>query len=274
MSLVVKRTSVLLDPSLYKMKVLLYGFSGIGKSTWLGTVPNIGIAACETGHGSGQLSNARADVLFCEPASYAEFDAVCSGAAPVEFKPLTALGIDSLSDMNKTFIKDYALSFPRSKGDSDKRRNGIPELDDYGTMAELTRRLLRKAIGLGKHVIATATLRIDKPDPDSGQGEMLIGPDLPGQMFLGSTAMFDLVLCLRTRQKLRDPKDAKSKYTERYFVTQATSGLIAKSRLCDGPGFPLLDEEEIFDPATGRGTFSYMLDKIQKRLAEAHAKAK
>ena len=268
MSLVVKNSRQLIDPAHLKLKMLLVALPGFGKTTFLSTVPDIGVAVCEDGHGKGLLSVAGAGIEYVEPTTYEEFDTVCSGLVPA-FKTKAAIGLDSLSNMAKTFIKDKALSIPRQKGDSQKRKMGVPELDDYGMMAELTRRLIAKLLNQDKHVIVTATLRIQTPDAETGQGEFLIGPDLPGQMFLGSTAMFDLVLVGRSRTLLKDPKDAKSKYTERYWVTESTGGIVAKNRLVAGgqTSKPLLAPEEIYDPATGRGTFPYLLEKVSKAYA-------
>jgi hypothetical protein len=94
-------------------------------------------------------------------------------------------------------------------------------------------------------------------------------------MFTGSAAMFDTVMCLKLRSKLRDPKDAKSRYTERYFVTAGDGkGLIAKCRCVIDGAPPLLDTEEIFDPATGTGTFPVLLKKVTERYAEYYEKQK
>ena len=128
-------------------------------------------------------------------------------------------------------------------------------------MGEICRRLLRKLIEShpDKHLIVTATERYDKPDPENGQAELLIGPDLPGAMFLGSTAMFDLVLRMRTRGVLRDPKDPKSRYLERYLVCQHDGkGTLAKSRINTVEG-SILDKEEI-------GDFNVIYSKIATKL--------
>jgi len=241
--------------------MLVYGLPGTGKTLFASTAPNVGIAACETGHGQGLLTIADKGVEYVLPSSLAEFEQICSGKL---FQDKSSIALDSLSDMTRTFIKDAALAIPRARGESDKRKRGVPELDDYGIMAEITRKLLRNLLAQDKHVIVTATEKYDKPDPENGQGESLIGPDLPGQMFLGSTAMFDVVLRLRTRPALRDPKDAKTRYTQRYFLTQPDgAGSVVKCRL-NKAGNPLLDKEEIFDPAAGVGTFVYLLEKILK----------
>jgi hypothetical protein len=216
---------------------------------------------CETGHGKGQLSTATNGYTAGDLNSYNDFEEFCSGVGHDKFG---VEGLDSLSDMSKTFIKDKALSLPRAKGESLKRALGIPELDDYGVMGELTRKLLRKLLDQQKHTVVLSGLRVDKPDPENGQGEMLIGPDLPGQMFIGSTAMFDLVLCLRTRSVLRDPRDAKSRYTERYFLTENTGGILAKNRLSvSEKGISFLPTEVIFDKEKGTGTFDWFLSKAK-----------
>jgi hypothetical protein len=171
--------------------------------------------------------------------------------------------------MVRTFIKEKALSMPRQKGESQKRALGVPELDDYGVMGELTRKLIRKLLDQNRHTVCTCGLRIDKPDPENGQGEMLIGPDLAGQMFLGSTAMFDIVLIGRTRSLLRDPRDAKSRYTERYWLTEPSGGFLAKNRLsvAEGGG-SFLPAELIYDLKAGTGTFNDILGRAVRAYEE------
>lgn len=257
-------TRTLVEPSQLRLKILVHGLAGTGKTSFMATANNeasgrkLLVGSCETGHGRGLLSVAQAGFDYCELNSYNDFEEFCSGGPGA---PYQALGLDSLSWANKTFVKDKALSLPRSKGESQKRALGVPEIDDYGTMGELSRKLVQKLIGQPQHLVVTAGLRVDRPD-DNGQGEMLIGPDLPGQMFIGSTAMFDLVLCLRTRSVLRDPRDAKSRYTERYFITENTGGILAKNRLSvSDKGISFLPTEVIFDKDKGTGTFDWFLNQ-------------
>lgn len=258
MALMIRTTKELINPESLKLKILLIGLPGSGKTTFMATAPNLGAGICENGYGRGLLSVATKDFSYAELNSYSDFDEFCSGAA---FKDKDTLGLDSLSEMTRSFIKDKAVSMPRAKGESQKRALGVPELDDYGVIAELTRKLLQKIINQPKHIIVTSGLRIDRPDMETGQGETLIGPDLPGQMFLGSTAMFDVVLCLRSRSVLRDPKDAKSRYTERYFLTEGSGGILAKNRLSVGDkGISFLPKEVIFNQDKGTGTFTWFLD--------------
>lgn len=269
MSLEVQNTKNIIVPGKFRFVALIYGLPGTGKTSWVCSAPNPGVVACETGNGNGLLSVADRGLDFVTPSSYSEWETVCGGTL---FKDKETLIIDSISEMNRTFIKDYALSIPRTRGDSPKRRLGVPELDDYGTMGELLRRTLRKVIDSNptKNIIVTATEKYDRADPENGQAETLIGPDLPGAMMLGCTAMFDFVFRLRTRQKLRDPKDAKSRYIERYLLSQPDGqGSIVKCRgnKPDGSGTPLLAAEEVVE-TSGRGMVPFLLEKILKGYAE------
>jgi hypothetical protein len=263
LSLKIRNTREYIDPDKFRMVALIYSLPGCGKTSWVGTCPpeDTGIAACETGNGKGLLTIADRGFECVEPSDLNELEQFCSGKV---FPNKKVLVLDSLSAMYKTFIKDAALKIPRRMGESDKRKLGIPELDDYGAIGEMTRRLLNVFMNANpdKHLIVTATEKYDRPNENDAPGtESLIGPDLAGQMFLGSAAMFDFVLRLRTRPKLRDPKDPKSRYGERYFLTQQESGTIAKCR-SNSKGVPLLDREEVFDLTDHRGTFPYLLNKI------------
>lgn len=262
LSLISRNTKDLLDPEKFRLKVLCIAIPGTGKSTWAGTAPNPGFAACETGHGNGLASIATLGIDYCTPESYKEFESFCSGDV---FKEKDTLVVDSLSAMAKTFIKDYALTFPRGRGDTLKRKAGIPELDDYGVMGECTRRLLAKLLNLDKHVIVTCTLKMpQEANPEEGRVAMPGLPDLPGQMALAASAMFDATLIMRTRPALRDPKDAKSRYSQRYLMTQPTDQWAAKNRLGERYGQSFWADEEVFDLKAGLGTFPDLLNKVIK----------
>jgi hypothetical protein len=245
-----------------KLKVLLIGRSRTGKTSWAASAPNPGVAACETGHGGGLLSVMQAGVDFFEPQSLEEIDALASGHV---FKDKETLVLDSLSAMARTLVKDYALKIPRRGANSPKREQGVPELDDYGVMAEITRRILDALINLDKNIVVTA---LEKTEKDADGAPVAVGPDLPGQMFLAAPAMFDLCLYAKTRSKLKVPTDPKSKFTEYYLLTRNDGFHVGGDRNNIG-GKAILAPEEIYDITTGQGNFPY----IQKKLLDAYQAA-
>lgn len=249
---------------------MIYSLPGCGKTTWLGTLDpaTTGIAACETGNGNGLLPIADKGFECVEPTTLLELEKFCKGEV---FPTKRALVVDSISAMVRTLIKDATLQLPRKTGDSPKRKAGILELDDYQVLAEFTRKILNLLIQANptKHIIVTALEKYDRPNENDPPGtEALIGPDLPGQMFLGSPALFDFVFRMRTRPKLKNPADPKTRYNERYIQTQQVQGVIAKSRAAVN-GVSLLDPEEVFDLATGQGSVPYLIDKIAKGYSNA-----
>lgn len=243
---------------------MIYGLSGVGKTEWIGSCPPelTGIAACETGIGNGLLTIADRGYDHIIPENLTELEAFCNGKI---FPDKQILVLDSLSAMARTFIKDAALKIPRKGGDSDKRKMGCPEIDDYGTIASLTSRFLNRLLvaNPGKHIIVTALEKWDRPNENDPPGtESLFGPDLAGQMFNAAPALFDFVLRLRVREAMRTPGDAKSKYLQRYFQCERNRNVIAKCRANNGKGTQLLDSEEVFDPQAGVGTFNALVGKI------------
>ena len=273
MSLEVKRVSELVDPAKLKLKILIYAPTGAGKTVWAGTAPTPLFAACETGHGRGTLSLAKiaktlpGDIMYVAPDTRAELQQITSPDYP-GLAGRETLVLDSLSAMNQHILKAHALSFPRAKGDTPKRAAGVPELDDYGVMGELVRQLLVRADRLPCHLVVTAGLRVDKPDPETPGDILRIGPDLPGQMFLGAPAMFDLVLALKVRVAFKDPKKPETRFHQRYLLTEQDGVNVAKSRVfMGGKALNVLNREEIVDLETGAGTFPDILKRVQAAYA-------
>lgn len=256
-----------LNPDNFRFVGMVYAMPGTGKTSWVGTCdPKItGIAACETGLGSGLLSIANQGFDHIIPENMSDLEKFCKGEV---FPDKKILVLDSLSAMARTFIKDAVISMPRARGQTEKRSAGVLELDDFGTLAGFTSKLLNLLMtrNKDKHIIVTATEKYNKVDENDAPGtDSMFGPNLAGQMFLEAPALFDFVLRLRTRSLLRDPKDAKSRYNQRYFMTDKEQGTLAKCRSNDGRGKPLLDKEEIFDLETGQGSFDYLVNKIVSR---------
>ena len=111
-------------------------------------------------------------------------------------------------------------------------------------------------------------MRIKTPDAETGKGEYQIGPDLPGALFDASPAMFDFVWSIKTRSVLKDPKDAKSRTTQRVLLTQPDGVHIAKSR-ATASGKQILPGEIVIDRETGEGMFADVFGKILTGLRPA-----
>lgn len=235
--------------------------AGTGKTTWVGTCPpeDTGIAACDLGAGSGLLPIVDGGFDYIEPESLTDLEKFAKGEV---FPNKKILVLDNLSTMARTIVKDAALAIPRN-GDA-VRRFGVPDIKDYGAIAEMIRRVLIVLINANptKHILVTAHEKYDRPNENDPPGtQSLIGPELAGQMFLAAPSMFDFVLRLRTRSLLRNPSDAKSRYSQRFFETNQKEGIIAKCRAQKG-GKAMLDSEEVFDLETGAGGFPALLEKI------------
>lgn len=171
--------------------------------------------------------------------------------------------IDNLSTLARTLIKDAALEIPLNGQPS--RKLGVPDLKDYGTIAELTRRLLLALINCNpdKHILVLAHERFDKVNDNDPPGtESMIGPDLAGQLFLAAPSLFDFVFRLRLRSLLKNPADPKTRYLQRYLQCAPAPGVMAKCR-AHVKGKQVLDAEEIIDLETGQGTFPFLLEKIK-----------
>jgi len=270
LSLQVRNTRDYTNPDKFRMVALVYGLPGSGKTKWIGTCDprETGIAACETGQGNGLLTIAELGFDHVIPENFKELEEICEGKV---FKDKKVIVFDSLSAMARTIIKDTALKIPQNSDAS--RGMGVPSMRDYGVIASLTAGLLNKLLrnNPDKHILVTATEKYDKAgDNDPPGTESWFGPQLAGQMFTEAPALFDFVLRLRTRTLLKDPKDAKSKYVERFFQTDRQTGVIAKCR-ATVKDKPLLDPEEVFDVTTGRGTFPALLEKITRGYARVIA---
>lgn len=214
--------------------------------------------AIETGEGNGALTLADLNIDFITPENMAEIDGFLDPSCPL-FRDKDSIILDSASALSKSFVQKRALLIPRAQGSSEKRKLGIPEMDDYGTMGSLTRTVFEKLLSMDKNILVTAGLREKMPNMETGKGVHAIGPDLPGEMFWTSTAMFDFVFRLDVRRLKQ--KDGTWK-TERFLVTQTDGVTIAKGRPTRNSQ-PILAAEELIDLETGVGTIPYLIEKIK-----------
>ena len=226
----------------------------------MGTCPpeQTGIAACDKGTGSGLLPIADKGFEYIEPESLLDLEKFVKGEV---FKDKKILALDNLSTMARTLVKEAALAIPRN---SDAvRRFGVPDMKDYGVIAEIVRRILVTMIDANpdKHILVFAHERYDRPNETDAPGtESLVGPDLAGQLFLAAPSIFDFVFRLRLRTFLTNPADAKTKISQRYLQCAAQQGVLTKCR-AHVEGKTVLTEE-IVDLKTGEGSFPSIVNKL------------
>ena len=75
----IKNSKELIQPDKLRLKILVYGNPGTGKSLFASTAPDPGFLACETGAGSGILTVAEKGIDYVEPTSFNDIDEFCSG---------------------------------------------------------------------------------------------------------------------------------------------------------------------------------------------------
>lgn len=204
-------------------------------------------------------------VLAVVPTTFVDLRSICYDTFE-PFRKKGARALDSLTAMTKSFVKDHILAAfpPRNPKEAARRQAGVLTGLDYSDLGDTVRTLLNKFLSIDAHIVVTALEKTEKTDEGVVTG---IGPDLPGQLFLGAPALFDTVLYLKSRKVLKDPRDPKSAYLERYFITGNDGVHIGKDRNSAG-GKSFLDLEEVFippDPKTGfegRGTFPQLYAKI------------
>lgn len=260
------QTTDLAKPEHHLWKVLVIGAPGVGKTSFAATAPDVAIAACETGVGSGLLTLAHVPgITAVVPTTFMDLRSICYDTFE-PFRKKQTRALDSLTAMTKSFVKDHVLAtFPtKNAKEASRRQAGVPTGFDFGDIAETVRTLLTKLLAIPSHLIVTA---LPKTEKDETGSILSILPDLPGGLAMGAPAMFDTVLHLKTRKLLKDPRDPKSTFLERYFITGGDAVHVGKDRNSAG-GKSFLDAEEIFvppDPKTGfegRGTFPQLYAKI------------
>ena len=163
------------------VKCLVYGESGVGKTTLCKTAPKPVIISAE----SGLLSLKDQNIPVIEISSFADFkeayDFVTTDPKAARFETIC---LDSISDIAETVLAE------------EKKNCGADPRQAYGSYADKLLPYIKKFRDIeDKHVYFTAKARSQK----DGMTEMLMwGPSMPGQQ-LGPALpyLFDIVMALR-----------------------------------------------------------------------------
>ena len=204
---------------IYK-KILVYGDSGIGKTSLAKTVPDPIVIDTE----KGTLSLIGSKIDIAQIVSLSQMKEV------YEF-----LLKESKSDKRhfQTIFLDSGTEFQRRMLSDYMQNSGIlaPDWDTYEYILEQTRRLIRLLKDLPYHFVVTAL-----PIQKKVEGEQKLMPDFIGKIAREIGAIFDFVFYYTL---LEDESGEK----KRVLCTQPSNYWVAKSRINSVPKFmkPSLD---------------------------------
>lgn len=187
------------------VKMLVYGQSGVGKTSLIPTLPAPVVLSAE----GGLLSIAGADVPFLEIASMADLQEAYQWLTDsAEAQAFQSVALDSISEIAEVVLAEEL------KRNKDGRAA-------YGELNTVMTGLIRAFRDLpGKHVYFTA--KCEKAQDEAGR--MLYSPSMPGKtLTMQLPYFFDCVFALRVE------KDAEGN-THRMMMTDSDGLWLAKNR--------------------------------------------
>ncbi len=195
-------------------KILVYGDSGIGKTSLALTVPDPLVIDTE----KGTLSLMGSKVNIAQVVSLSQMKKVYEFLrrdAEKEDRHFQTIFLDSGTEFQRRMLSDYMQ----------KSGSLAPDWDTYEYILEQTRRLIRLLKDLPYHFIVTAL-----PIQKKVEGEEKLMPDFIGKIAREIGAIFDFVFYYTL---LEDETGEK----KRVLCTQPSNYWVAKSRIKTVPKF-------------------------------------
>ncbi len=200
-----------------ELKILVYGDSGTGKTTFLSTFPNLYVFDFDVGVLSIRGKDVEYDVYYDEdlyhPTAYSSFERKIDEF----FKdcPYTTIGIDSLTTLQRSLMNEVQFLNKKHIGKNMSQ-------EEWGITIGRLERLFYKLIHAPCHLVVTAH-EIMTEDPISGEitnRPLVYGKKLPGMIPLWFGEVY--------RTQIEYDKDRNRVYK---VLTAATRRYMAKSRL-------------------------------------------
>lgn len=206
-----------------KLKVLIYGDSGVGKTTLAGSVSEVDemmpALFVDVEGGTTSLSGKYDGVEVVRVKSWQEIQSVYNFLFdnPDLYKTVV---LDSLFEIQKLAL--YSVMRMVTLKDKD-RDEDIPSLREYGKILEIMRKMVRAYRDLDMHVIVTALAETSKDDMT---GAITTKPMFTGKFANEIPAFMDFVFYLYAQQK-----EVKGDLTSvRRLLSQPTEKFVAKDR--------------------------------------------
>jgi phage nucleotide-binding protein len=198
-----------------KIKCLIYGDSGAGKSFLAASAPKPLILLTEpNGQASIMHSNPSADLIHIS--NTRELGDILKSLSenPKQWEKYDSLIIDSLTEVQRLCKDDLT-----NKGRSPMK------LQDWGKLADFMRRFMRALRQIPKHIVCLALLETQL---EEGTGTRFLRPAFEGKKTSGEIAQFfNFVGFLYANQ------NKEEKRTYRYLMLEGNSQILCK------PTFPL-----------------------------------
>jgi len=220
------------DAAMTRLRALVYGDSGIGKTTSLRTLPEKFTAIAAAERGLIPLREYNYPVYTLESwEDMQELVKVFREPVTVDGRPIKVLGIDSLSELSdfckqKILHKDRPeLLHERTHGKSEKPAGVYDDLmtmEDWGLYRTRMTNMLSAACHLPVHVIFTSLAAWVE---DKRTGGLFRTPNMNGKLALECPAFFDVVLHMESM----DTTDGDDKpIVSRVWRTAHDGRIIAK----------------------------------------------
>lgn len=208
------------------LKFMVYGDSGIGKTTLLGSADDSPLMRpalfIDVEGGTESLREAYPDVDIVRVTSWGEMQKVYNQLRQTDHGYRT-VGLDSLTEIQKLNMYYIMEDLLQRKGDDSKVDPDVPSMREWGKNLEQVRKMVRFFRDLRMHVIFSALAKTDK---DNQTGAIKYGPSLSGKMAQEVAAFLDVVGYYYAKTVTVDGKEEN----RRYLLTQPTERHVAKDR--------------------------------------------
>lgn len=220
-----------------RIKMLVYGDSGVGKTVFSASFPKPFVIASE----EGLLSVAGRDIPYVPIHDWADMESIYLHLLKDESKAkYETVVVDSLTDLQQKCLA-YVLQ---------QSGRPVPEQRDWGQLLDVMRRFLRQMADLPYHIVFICLAGTEK---DELLGMVKERPAISGRLAVEAPAYVDMVMRLVVEQS----KKGGEVIINRYGVFQPDSRAAAKDRSGKMPTVMKdPDADKIFGRLTASGAKS------------------